>query len=82
MVMLLLSHHVDKKYIRPAYYDVAIVLCNEVVQLLNGDKNDLILMGVFFRDRINLSVFSISQWNSRIQICYFAYGYSIGNFCI
>ena len=35
-----------------------------------------------FRDRINLSVFSISQWNSRIQICYFAYGYSIGNFCI
>ena len=34
------------------------------------------------RDRINLAVFSVFQWNSRIHICYRAYGYSIGNFCI
>ena len=34
------------------------------------------------RDRINLSVFSIFQWNSRIQICYFAYDYSTENICI
>ena len=33
-------------------------------------------------DRINLAVFSVFQWNSRIHICYRAYGYSIGNFCI
>ena len=33
-------------------------------------------------DRINLSVFSVFQWNIRIQICYFAYGYSTGNICI
>ena len=34
------------------------------------------------RDRVNSPVFSIFQWNSRIQICYFAYSYSIGNFCV
>lgn len=35
-----------------------------------------------FRERIKFPVFSIFQWNSHIHICYCAYGYSTGNFCI
>ena len=34
------------------------------------------------RERIKFPVFSIFQWNSHIHICYCAYGYSTGNFCI
>ena len=79
-----------REYIRVNGADVPAELVKERFLKLNSEHIQYVMeclrscttQVVNIRDRINLAVFSVFQWNSRIHICYRAYGYSIGNFCI